>query len=179
MTAVHGQPLERGPGVPFGLGSLEEDLLVLGMTSGHLVELPTVGELLERVDPRGLEQAVLRVRIRDLYDEQRLRRQARHDVYHLRRVEVGGRDDGAGRLQRDTPGKNGKAAQDGLLDRREELVTPVESRSQRLLARKRRAVPSGQDSEPIVETGSDLVEPERGGPGGCQVGCQGGGRERG
>ena len=56
-----GQPLERGP-VPLGLGPLEDDLVVLGMASGHLVELPAVGELLERVDPRGLERTVLRRR---------------------------------------------------------------------------------------------------------------------
>ena len=116
VTAVHGQPLERGP-VPLGLGSLEDDLVVLGMASGHLVELPAVGELLERVDSRGLEQAVLRVGIRDLDDDQRLRRQIRHDVDHFRRVEVVGRDDGTGRLQRETTGKNAQAVQDGALDR--------------------------------------------------------------
>src|SRR5215475_7019768 len=135
------------------------------MTSGHLVELPAVGELLERVDPRGLEQAVLRVGIRDLDDDQRLFRQVRHDVYRLRRVEVVGRDDGASRLQCEPPGKNGEAAEDGLLDRREELVTPVESRPQRLLARECRAVAPREESKPIVETRSELVQAEGSGPG--------------
>jgi hypothetical protein len=78
------------------------------MASGHLVELPAVGELLERVDPRGLEQAVLRVGIRDLDDDQRLRRQVRHDVCYLRRVEVVGRDDGAGRLKVKLPAKTAR-----------------------------------------------------------------------
>src|SRR5262249_3179865 len=109
MTAVHGQPLERRP-VPFGLGSLEDDLVVSGMAPGHLVELPAGGELLERVDPRGPEQAVLGVGIGDLDDEQRLRREVRHDVYHLRRVEILDDDDGAGRVQRETPGENGEAS---------------------------------------------------------------------
>ncbi len=127
MTAVHGRPLERRP-VPLGLSSLEDDLVVLGMASGHRSELPAVGELLERIDPRGLEQAGLRVGIRDLDDEQRFRGQVRHDVDHLRRVEVVGCDDGAGRLQRETAGEDRQPVQDGALYRHEQLVAPVEGR---------------------------------------------------
>src|SRR5262249_58555645 len=82
----------------------------------------------------------------------------------LRRVEVVGGDDGAGRLQRETPGENGEAAQHGLLDRWEEVVAPVESRPQGLVARERRAVAPREESKPIVEMCSDLVHPEGGGP---------------
>ena len=87
LAAVRGQPFGGGPRLPFGLGPLEEIPKVFGVASGHLVEFAAVGELLERVGPRRLEQPIARDCARDIRRDQRLRDQVRDAVDDLRRGE--------------------------------------------------------------------------------------------
>jgi hypothetical protein len=154
---------------PLGLGAREEVPVVFGVPSGHLVELAALGELLERVGPHRLEQPVARGRAGGLHDDERFCGQVRDAVLDRGRAEARGGRDRARRLQREAAREDGEAMQDGPLDGGEQLVAPVERRPQGLVPRQRGPVAAGEQPESIVQTGGELVHPERGGAGRRQL----------
>ena len=54
-------------------------------------------------------------------------------------------------------GEHRQPLEDALLVVEEQLVAPVDDGAQRLLARERGARPTGEQAEPIVQAGGDLV----------------------
>ena len=91
-----------------------------------------------------------------LHHHQRLVHQVCQQLQHLELVR---RLTGDRRRCRQGPaaGKHRHQAEQPLLVRREVVVAPLEHRPQRLVARQR-LLPSGQEPEPIVELGPDLLD---------------------
>ena len=75
----------------------------------------------------------------------------------------GSRRDGTGRFQAEHAAEYPQAAKDHTLGLAQKLITPVERRSQGLMARQRRPPSPGQQVEAIVEMGNELFDAECGG----------------
>jgi hypothetical protein len=131
---IEGQPLGGGARRGLALGPLEQVPIVLGVAPRHLVELAALGELLERVGARRLEQPVSRDRAPALDDHERLPGQVGHGVHDSRAREVGVRRDGTGRIQQEATREDGEPMEDGTLGRRQQLVAPVERGPERLVS---------------------------------------------
>ena len=136
------------------LGEGEEEPGVAALDS---LELPRLDEAFERVLAHGLEQPVARHAVARLHDDERLVHQRRDAVEDVLGLERRAGADGFGGLQREAAVERGQAAQQHLLARAEQRVAPLHRRSQRAVARQRRAAPRGEQAEGVVEAVRDLL----------------------
>jgi hypothetical protein len=166
---VDGQPFHGGTRLAVDLGPLEEVAVVLGVSSGHGVEPAVVGEPLECISSRRLKEAIARHDAGILHHQERSRGQVGDTVDHRGAANVGPGHDRARRVQREGAREDGEAPQDRALDRGKKLVAPVERGSHRLVPRQGGAMAAGEQPEPIVQAGGELVHPEGGASGGGQL----------
>ena len=120
----------------------------------------TLGQLVERIGPNRLEQSPAARRRRCPANE-RLGHQAcdafgnhggrRTGIAHHRRR----------RLERETTRENGQATQQGPLRLRQQLVAPVQRRTQGLVPRQRHAAAGRQQAEAIIQEVGRLRKSQR------------------
>ncbi len=65
------------------------------------------------------------------------------------------------RLEGGAPGEDGQASQDGPLGLGQQVVAPVDRGPQRLVAGDGRPTATGQEAEPVVQAGRDLLDRQR------------------
>ena len=94
-------------------------------------------------------------------EDERLLDQRVHDVGEVGRVERLVGADGLGRRQVAAAGEHRQPLEHPLLVVEQQLVAPVDDGAQRLLPRQRRPGAAGEQAEPIVEAGRDLLDRER------------------
>ena len=81
----------------------------------------------------------------------------------------GVRADSLGRSQREAVGEDGESAEEDFLRLAEELVAPIDCRSERLKATGRGAVATGQQCETALQPVDDLLHRHDGDPGRRQL----------
>src|SRR6201987_2398169 len=145
---------------------------MFGVGSYDLSELAAFGQFLARAGARRREQPVTHRRAGNINYSERLRAQVRHTIDDVRRGDLAARRDRSRFRQREAASEDRKATEDDALGLREQLVTPVERRPQRLVPRLRSAAPAGEQVETIVEVGRYLFYPERSGAGGRELDSQ-------
>ena len=121
------------------------------MTARHDVQLTPRRQLLARVLSERLQKQIARLGAIDIGQQERLVYQRRQKVDHVGLRDVVARADGVRGGQRTSAGKYRELLEHTLFARGEQIVTPIDRRSHRLLSRQRRALPSGQNDKAMVE----------------------------
>ena len=159
LAPVGREPIRGGLRDPVLAGLRKQVAVMLGMASCERVELAAFRELLEGVGTHRIEQPVLCDRTAHFGRDERLRHQVREIVDHVRCDDVFAGYHGRCGLQRERPGEDRQAAQDHALHGGEQFVAPVERRAQRLVARQRRALAAGQQTEAVVQACGQPFDP--------------------
>ena len=120
------------------------------MTVPDCAGFSSLVEFLQGIGARGVEQPVTRASRSRVGDEQRTRDQLREHVDHREFVDrLVGCDRGSC-FEREAAGENCQTPQHHTLMLGKQIVAPVKRAAQRLLARKRSAASSGQQSETVT-----------------------------
>ena len=160
VVLVRGEPsqpvqlLSAEQVIAAGLGQPGEMLCV---RLAQLLSLPGFGQPLLTVDPDDLQHPVA-CPVRSVpHGEQRLVRERGYQVKHLIRADAAARAYLHGRLQHRTAAEDGEAAPEHSLGVVEQVPAPVDDRAERLMPRHRGAASAGQQPEPVIEAGRDLL----------------------
>src|SRR4051812_19557780 len=137
------------------------------MPVARLLGLTRLREPLLRIFAHRLEQPVAFALGLD-YDE-RLIGELRDLLEHVRLVNIAESAYGLRRLQRPATREYGEAPEHRALFFRQQVVTPVDQRAQRLLARQHGAVASGKEAEAVVESRSNGLYRKRAHPRGGEL----------
>ena len=108
----------------------------------HLNRLSDTRQLLGSVLPDRLQHPVPDLSQHGLHLDEGFIHQAGQEVQHLPRLQGSETTDRLRRRQIPAPNEDRQARQKHLLRRCQEIVTPVDQRTQRLLARQRRPIPA-------------------------------------
>jgi hypothetical protein len=127
----------------------------------HLFELAALGEFIESVSARCLEQSIIHRRAGAIRNDERFLHQIRNMVDPIRCADLRAGDHRTRCLQGKAAGEDSQAAQDRAFRLGEKLVAPVECGPKRLLPRQRRAAAPSQQPEAIVQPRSQSFKPER------------------
>ncbi len=138
VAAIDREPFVLWHRFALGLGAREVDAIECGVTACGLLLFAAGAQLLQRVGPRGVEQAIMRGLAAQVGGEQRLRDQAR-DM-------IGGKIAGNGNhgFQREIAGEDRQPPQHRRFLVRQQVVAPVQRRAQGLMPRQRGATAGGQ-----------------------------------
>lgn len=156
----------RGAGMPLRV-RLHQGQVVGGVAFPRGRLFPTARELLRRVLAHRLQQEAPGLTAPNLFHAEQVVALERRDA--LQHVEVASVGRGAHRLDRRevaAPGKHRQAAEQRLLRRREQVVTPGEGRAQRALPRRQIERPTGQELQPSLQARQQRVrrrDPDAGG----------------
>ena len=150
------EPLQR-PVPRVGLRFETPRPVVLDVPLVEEVLLGGVPQLQAGVLAHGFVQPIARDPADVLLHHQRLVHQRRQHVQRLAGRSLPGRTDRLGIVNGEPAGEHAQASEEHLLRRRQQVVTPVDGRSERLLTRQRRATSSGQQREPVGQPIEDLL----------------------
>ena len=114
--------------------------------------------MVERVLSHRLQQAVAGARLAVFDENERLVDQRAEQVEHREALEALAGSHLLRQVERPAAGEYGQPAQQLALVLLEQLIAPVDRRSQRLLARQRASRPAGQQAEAIGERRGDLLD---------------------
>jgi hypothetical protein len=130
----------------------------------HLAEAPAGNEPLARVLPKGFQQPIAVAGGVGL--DHRLVDQLLDQVQCLECIQAGDRGHG---LQVELPGEHAERVEQRPFRTGEQVIGPADRPLQGLLARNGGAAAPGEQPEPLVKVGGDLVDREHLGPGGGQL----------
>ena len=148
----------------FPVRLLDQCKEVVSMTLPNRLGASAFYEALPGILPDGLEQSVAKARVALLDSDQALIDERGQEIEHLAIFDLVAGADPLRRLERPPTGKYRKPPHQELLVVLQEVVTPVDHRAQRLLARERRARSSSQEAEAMIQPAIDLFDGERSHP---------------
>src|ERR1700693_161055 len=151
--AVLCQPFVGWPRLRLRLGAFKKVPIAFGVASRCRVELAGLNELLERIISGGFEQAIAYCRAASVRSHERFRDQVRNaidDVQRRNRVNCYYRTRS---LQREAASEDCQATQQHALGFGQQLVAPVERRSQCLMTGQCGPAAAREEPEPVVEPG--------------------------
>ena len=160
LAAVIAQPFGRGPRLPFDFGPLEQTAVIFGVAAREPLAFAALAQLFQSVGTRRVKQAVISHVAADVGRNQRFCREVCD-----RFENIGGADAVVGGnrsrcIDGEIALEHGNAPQNDLLGFRQQIVAPIHSRAQSLVARQRGAAAARQDGEAIVEPRGEPLDTE-------------------
>ena len=131
--------------------------VVVGVATSHRDRVATRVEALPRVLADGLEQAVAHPAVCVVDDDEGLVHQLTQHVDHVRRVEIVVGQDRLRRREVTATGEHRQPLQRMTLGRGEQVIGPVDRAPQRLVALRSRATAVGEELEPLIEPGDEIL----------------------
>ena len=149
MSAVDRQPLGLRPRFALGFGGREQGSIIFRVTAGGLLEFARALQLLQGVEARGVEEAILSDFAARIGRDQRFADEVCDAIDDPGRTRIGG--DGDRSFEREIASEHAEPAQDRALFFREQLIAPVQRSAERLVPGQSSAPAGRQKPEAIVE----------------------------
>ena len=158
VPAIDGEPFGLRPQFALGFRVGKEAAIISGLAARDVRKFAAGVELLQRIDARGIEQAIVRPVAANIGNDERFCHQVGEMV-----GDIAYRASPATAIaasSRKSPAKMPSCRSNPRLLFRKQIVAPVERRAQRLLPGQRRAPAGRQKFEPVVEKDGDLRRAE-------------------
>ncbi len=146
-----------------GKGLRQQVAEKLGMASGRPIRVRSGRELLQRVDADRLEQAPAASPRPTIHRHQRLRAKRRDPFENGQRRGTRAAGHRSRRIEAEAGREHRQTAEQMPFRIRQQVVTPIHRRPQRLVARQRRPLASCQQLEPIVQSSGNFRRVKRSG----------------
>ena len=130
------------------------------MLFGQRLALAGRVEFFARIGPRRFEQPVATVAAFGFRQDERFVDERCEHVEDVELVEIEAASDRDCALEREPVDENAETPKQRAFPLVEQIVAPVDQRTQRLLARQHVAAPARQDAEALIEPAMDLLRAE-------------------